>query len=70
MARSSDNAMDSFDPDKLVADLIIVLRLQTDLGEDCVILSTDTTLMSAQIISLSSSEEMEQVKLRIRRENI
>ena len=50
-------------------DLIIVLRLQTDLGEDCVILSTDTTLMSAQIISLSSSEEMEQVKLRIRREN-
>ena len=62
--------MDSFDPDKLVNDLIIVLRLQTDLGEDCVILSTDTTLMSAQIISLSSSEEMEQVKLRIRRENI
>ena len=47
--------------------LFIVLRLPTGLEEVCVTLSTDTIPMSAQIIFLSFSEEMEQVNLaRIR----
>ena len=41
--------------------LFIGLRLPTGLEEVCVTLSTDTIPMSAQIIFLSFSEEMEQV---------